>query len=190
VFYRWRPRNVQALCKANNVTPKVHRTVFQRIARNTDGYAPGSLPPDAEVITSSSEAIAGPLRKLVATRHGGGPALLEREPRAHMAGMVAYWSMLSMSLTLVALILYRYYQDLEAGLGWRERVVQFASTVVSSNWLVLIAHTAWDYPWVPGVAVVALFISLRVSRHLDARYSEFWHRTRGPLRDLLESIGK
>jgi hypothetical protein len=43
VFYRWLPRNVRRLCVESGVTPKVHRSVFERIARNTEGYAPGSI---------------------------------------------------------------------------------------------------------------------------------------------------
>ena len=58
VFYRWQPRDVQLLCDANGVTPKVHRSVFERIARNTEGYAPGSLPVDAAVISTPGPTAA------------------------------------------------------------------------------------------------------------------------------------
>jgi hypothetical protein len=34
---------------------------------------------------------------------------------------------------------------------------------------------------------LASLINLRVDRHLDARYSEFWHRLRAPLREVLET---
>src|SRR5262249_50782254 len=91
VFYRWRPRNIDALCRQHQVTPKVHRTVYQRIARNTEGYAPGSLPPDSRIITSSSKGIADALRRLVADHHGSRGPLMVRERGAHRIGVLAYW---------------------------------------------------------------------------------------------------
>ncbi|MGC4064932.1 MAG: DUF2235 domain-containing protein [Polyangiaceae bacterium] len=45
VYYRWRPRNSAALSRDQNIArPVVHESVFQRIARGTDGYAPLSVP--------------------------------------------------------------------------------------------------------------------------------------------------
>ncbi|MBC7777468.1 MAG: hypothetical protein H7246_18695, partial [Phycisphaerae bacterium] len=78
----------------------------------------------------------------------------------------------------------------DTGAGWRERAVQFVTTVASSNWFAVIARTVWHHPSLLAGAAGALFLSLRVHRHLDTRYSEFWHRLRGPLRELLESAGK
>ena len=54
VFYRWKPRDAERLCAKNGVPRRVHRTVFERIARNTDAYAPGSLPPRSEVVSTSA----------------------------------------------------------------------------------------------------------------------------------------
>lgn len=185
VLYRWNPRHVERLCRKNRVLPKVHRTVFHRIARNTEGYAPGSLPVDGDVITSSSPAIAEPLRQLVKTHHGDGGPLLDRERRAHAVGTFAYWLMVATGLVLVWLILSTYSDDLRS-VDWKSRAVELATTIPSSNWFGVAARTVWNYPWVLIGALVALWMMLRVDRHLDARYSEFWHGLRGPLRELLE----
>jgi hypothetical protein len=69
---------------------------------------------------------------------------------------------------------------------WRRLAVELATTIPSSNWFGIAARTVWNYPWVLIGALVALWIMLRVDWHLDARYSEFWHELRGPLRELLE----
>jgi len=56
VFYRWKPRNMQKLWvdqKAGTL-PTVHLSVLERIAHGTDGYAPGTLAPDASVTFTSS----------------------------------------------------------------------------------------------------------------------------------------
>lgn len=50
VFYRWKIRDVAALCRANNVTPKIHFTVFERIAHGTEDYAPGNIPAGTRVV--------------------------------------------------------------------------------------------------------------------------------------------
>lgn len=186
MFYRWKPRNVADLCRKSNVAPKVHRTVFQRIARNTEGYAPGSVPPDSEVVTSSSPEISGAIRQLVASQHAGDRSLIERERRAHLLGVTAYWLMILTTLTCLALIVGTYYADIQTIDGWRNRTLAMIRTIISTNWIGVTARTFWRYPWLLMGALLALFINLRVDRHLDACYSEFWHRLRGPLRTLLE----
>ena len=50
VFYRWKPRDIAQLCRANGVTPAIHLSVMERIAHGTEDYSPGNLPPDARVV--------------------------------------------------------------------------------------------------------------------------------------------
>ena len=54
VFYRWRPRDLETLCRDNEVTPALHVSVLERIAHGTDGYSPGNLPPRARVVVTST----------------------------------------------------------------------------------------------------------------------------------------
>jgi uncharacterized protein (DUF2235 family) len=187
MFYRWKPRTVAHICRASNVAPKLHRTVFQRIARNTEGYAPGSVPPDSAVVTSSSPQAAESIRTLVASHHADARSLIEGEWRAHVLGATAYWLMMLTSLACLALIFGTYYTDLQSLPTWRHRAVAMVHTLISTNWIAVTARTVWRYPWLLAGALLALLINLRVDRHLDARYSEFWHGLRRPLRDLLES---
>lgn len=44
VFYRWKIRDVAAICRENHVTPRIHFSVFERIAHGTEDYAPGNIP--------------------------------------------------------------------------------------------------------------------------------------------------
>jgi len=52
VFYRWWPRDMQELCTTQNAgcPPKIHLSVLERIAHGTEGYAPGTLAPQVEVV--------------------------------------------------------------------------------------------------------------------------------------------
>jgi Uncharacterized alpha/beta hydrolase domain (DUF2235) len=56
VFYRWKPRNMQELCERQKAAtpPAVHLSVLERIAHGTDGYSPGTLAPNAEVVFTPS----------------------------------------------------------------------------------------------------------------------------------------
>jgi uncharacterized protein (DUF2235 family) len=50
IFYRWKIRDIAALCRNHNVQPKVHQTALERIAHGSDDYAPGNLPGNSEVV--------------------------------------------------------------------------------------------------------------------------------------------
>jgi uncharacterized protein (DUF2235 family) len=50
VFYRWKPRDIARLCRANGVTPAIHLSVMERIAHGTEDYSPGNLPAEARIV--------------------------------------------------------------------------------------------------------------------------------------------
>jgi uncharacterized protein (DUF2235 family) len=54
LFYRWKPRDIAQLCRANGVTPAIHLSVMERIAHGTEDYSPGNLPPDGRVVITSN----------------------------------------------------------------------------------------------------------------------------------------
>lgn len=51
-FYRYTPRNVQILCRKNEVTTKIHNSVYERILLSTGSYAPSNISPDLDNINS------------------------------------------------------------------------------------------------------------------------------------------
>ena len=48
IFYRWKLRDIAAICRMHHARPAVHLSVLERIAHGTDDYAPGNLPADGE----------------------------------------------------------------------------------------------------------------------------------------------
>src|SRR5262249_9504848 len=190
VFYRWLPRNPSRLCADNGSKPKAHRSVYERIARNTEGYAPGSVPPDAEVISlSQPSAVTDAVSDLVRTQHGTGGPLLAREPGTERLGRWSYW-LFVWGIVIAGLLVLR--QCPAAAVlgpgGWREVGPNVAGTIVSSQWLVLIFEVLWRNPWLVGWQVVTLAIAMWVDKRLDARYSDFWHRDQLRLR-LRQALG-
>ena len=178
VFYRWQPRDVQRLCDENGIVPKIHRSVFERIARNTEGYAPGSLPADAVVVsTAGSSAVSEAIRALVRDHHGSAIPLLRREARSQLLGRYAYWAFVYGVLVTAALMLWHYGADAAAGSErWQQVVRNLANRLASSYWLGLLLQVLWQNKWLPVWLLVTFWIGIRVDAQLDRAYSEFWHR--------------
>ena len=56
MYYRYEPRNITQLCRQNNVgLPKIHVSVFERIAECTGRYAPLNLPCQFEVVQTNDK---------------------------------------------------------------------------------------------------------------------------------------
>lgn len=181
VLYRWKPRNVEAICRRNGIDPpKVHCSVYERIALASEGYAPGSVPPDAEVVsTTASPWLKNDVRDLVRAGHRGGSSLLQRNMRLHQSGSWAYWLlMLSLLATLVLVC-------------WDHRSSLFRDRLVfGTHWPGWLVQTWWNHPWLVVSIAATLTWGLHVERMLDRRYSEFWQGLRLDLRDALGLGGK
>jgi hypothetical protein len=187
VFYRWKPRNVQALCREYGVMPKVHRSVFERLARNTDGYAPGSLPTNLEVVsTTLPPNVLDSIAATIEAAFGGKPPLVEQGRVWRVIGVTGYALLIAAVATLLALIFTTFIRDARAAAhGWRATVLAVANTVISSHWINVIVRTAWHHPSVIAMVAASLTLLLWADRRLDAFYSQFWHRIRRKLREAL-----
>jgi hypothetical protein len=61
IYYRYAPRNIMKLCSKNEAgnprkligRPKIHRSVIDRMLRDTDGYAPGLLPTEFDIVNTA-----------------------------------------------------------------------------------------------------------------------------------------
>ncbi|MCE3224296.1 MAG: protein of unknown function, DUF2235-containing [Nitrospira sp.] len=54
VYYRWEPRDIATLCREHHAgVPKIHISLFERIANGTDAYAPGNIPYESQIITTN-----------------------------------------------------------------------------------------------------------------------------------------
>jgi uncharacterized protein (DUF2235 family) len=111
IFYRWRIRDVAALCYRAGVRPKIHLSAVERIAHGTDDYAPGNLPADPTVVfTEPAERGHRPLllqraanlEEVIHQAHSGRPSLLESVRGTRRLGVTSYYVYLITS-TLVLL---------------------------------------------------------------------------------------
>jgi uncharacterized protein (DUF2235 family) len=111
IFYRWAPRDIAALCRANNVQPQVHLSVVERIAHGTEGYAPGNLPLNAGVIITptgdpyadtTAQCRAEAVEKVLQQAFMSRPNLLAEVAPHVKRGQVAYWIFIGSWAVLLA----------------------------------------------------------------------------------------
>jgi uncharacterized protein (DUF2235 family) len=190
VFYRWRPRDVRAVCRSRNTVPvKVHRSVFERIARNTEGYAPGALPPCPMVIsTSVSPSMTKAVEEIVGHYFGGPDALplMNREKLCLRVGYTSYVLFVCAVLTLTGLFLWGIWTNaagrMHEGTGLPGAIV---AAVGVSPLVDVLVSTVIHHPLIVLWLFGTLVAGLAVDAHLDTKYSEFWHKPRAALRNAL-----
>ncbi len=113
VYYRYSPRHVSSLCHdpANEVEiaePKIHHSVFKRIANNTSGYAPAGLPTSYRVVHPDG-AISDPDPDTYETASGRArrAELLERARDHVFWRRILYYAFVFVTLAILLMPLYR-----------------------------------------------------------------------------------
>jgi hypothetical protein len=194
VFYRWRIRDIEQICKAHGVRPKIHVSVLERIAHGTDDYSPGNLPADADVVftpppTSANAALAerraAAVQKVLATVPPG--TLLASVQGTMAVGQLSYYIYIATGLVfLKALwgITQRSLAQPEAAAG--------ALMSLLSPWETTIRAAAgvWAQPSLPvGLLIgflVAYVLTLVVEARMSRLFSGFWFQKQEALREGLK----
>ncbi len=174
LFYRWKIRDIASICRKNDVVPKLHVSVLERIAHGTDDYSPGNLPRDAEVIATKpakSEHVllanyrAVAVQKVLETIPG--ETLLDKARLTMRVGQLSYYLYLvSCVAVLVAALRVR-----------SEDILHPVAAGISSARLLLMLLGAFTLVYV---------MSLIVDRRLAATFSGFWYPKQTELRDNLK----
>jgi uncharacterized protein (DUF2235 family) len=202
MFYRWRIRDVAALCGRAGVAPKVHLSVIERIAHGTDDYAPGNLPPDpAIVVTPPAEATDLPLLtqraenagEVARAAHRGRASLMTDLAGTRRLGVLSYYIYL-VTCTLVLLAaaggttvsaLLNPWPLLES-IG--VLVFGLVTSPVTTAWSVVQTMvTDWRLSaWLAAGLVVAWLLATVTDRRMTAYFSQFWFEHQQALRDALK----
>lgn len=189
VYYRWQPRNIVRICSAHGIArPRVHASVFERIATRTDGYAPGNIPADMKIVSAPwTPDRTREIEELIRTAHRPGVAsLLEsRDVKLYVAlGKLSYYGFLALSVFAACWGLYRT-APVPVDATWWEHIVAIAKalpdlvTSMRALWslAMVLAGTWW---FLPGL-LICYVLSLIVDHGLDRRFSGFWHDLRARL---------
>ncbi len=212
LYYRWEPRDIAALCRKHEIaSPKVHVSVFERIALGTEGYAPGNLPANLTVVGTRKSLRPTPeqltaVRELVASRPGAGAGLSllhSGEIRSMLAlGKLSHWVFLG--ATAVALY-FAVEEALPGDHGIMERIRMACGVVAEAvlaawespsaalkslwpTWLDelpdSLLRTILSWPFI-GALVFCYALAAIVDYVMERRFAGFWHACRARLRALL-----
>lgn len=190
MFYRWSPRDVAAICRDNAMVPRIHRTAFDRIARNTQGYAPGMIPAEFELCSSSlSPARARAVESLVKSAQTGS-SLLNAQGSLLALGQVSYWGLIGAVVGLLVAGLSMYIREaFVTNASWPAVGATIVTGFFTAKWITEILRALWTVPLLFAIVAVAFVVSFGlqfyVANELDRRYSAFWHDLRRPLRKTL-----
>jgi len=201
VFYRWKPRDIGAMCHAKSVLPKLHVSVLERAAHGTQDYAPGNLPPGAKVVVTlppDAPQVALLQQRAWQTEQvmhqaQGGEALLARVKGPLVAGQVSYY--LYLAACLLALMAAPVVGQFSAALDPRfflRRAMELCGALLTSplqTGLGLGRELLADrvaLPWLGGAFVVAYAMTFFADQRMRAVFSGFWHGVQPQLRGALK----
>ena len=119
IYYRWQPRDIQALCQARNIhQAKIHVSVYERIAQSTEDYAPGNIPFDSLIVSHArcyhpdnlwpGHSVLAAIQAQVSaagTDFPGQTSLMQGMSSTIYQGKAAYYTFLGMSVIAVIALL-------------------------------------------------------------------------------------
>ncbi len=117
VYYRWEPRDIGRFCEEHHMgPPKVHVSVFERLANSTGGYAPINIPDRFQVVGTGGtrpwpnrELLDNMTRQLEPQQgsnksRGANTSLLDGMSGIIRSGKQSYFTFVAVSLLLVGAI--------------------------------------------------------------------------------------
>ena len=130
--------------------------------------------------------------QLVDDNFGGPEALplMHRQARWLFVGRLSYWLFVYAVLALIALAAWSFVKDAAQGAQtWTDVVRGIGGNLAISHLISVVLATLLQFPLLIVWLVGTLVAGLVVDAHLDATYSDFWHKPRLPLRNAL-GLGK
>lgn len=164
-YYRYSPRDIYACCRDNGVIPRLHASAINRIVQGTEGYAPGNLPREFEIVDAdvvgcqwpeASETMTGVLQDKT--------SLLDRVRSWIVLRQLASWIFILTSLYIV-------WRSLPTDLcnrGLSGIISYFSSSELVSN----IASQPWC---LFGILLLIYLLTSLAQRRMQRIFSEFWH---------------
>jgi hypothetical protein len=206
IFYRWKPRDIQALCRARDVQPVIHASVLDRITHGTEDYAPGNLPPNAKVVNTPAgdqakdEIAAERARRIESVLHAAhrdGRSLLSQVRSAVAVGRLSYYVyLISCTAVLIAAVVPEdsgsrldpwVIVKSGAALIFKAAAMDFAPVIAAMKRLLV---TPQLLAGLVGGLLLSYLLSLYADTRMSSHFSKFWHEVQPKLRDALKSARK
>ena len=202
MFYRWKPRDIEEMCRDNAVAPAVHLSVLERIAHGTEDYNPGNLPARARVVITptgdpakdaTADQRAAELQDVLSSAHAGSPSLIAQVRTKVFLGRASSYLFL---LSCVALVLAA---ALLNGPEATSSLWSFPKSIALLLWGVVtspfdtaneVLGSLREHRVVLGVLAAGFLASYVLGRIADRGmskvFSQFWHKQQQRLRDALK----
>jgi uncharacterized protein (DUF2235 family) len=199
VFYRWKTREVAAMCRRNNVTPRIHVSVFERIAHGTEDYAPGNIPANTHIVVTPPDDLQDrhfvqrrALKVLAVLQSVGAPDLASVRP--YMAiGFVSYYLYLLTCLSALAVASgVRTVTDLLNPAAVVTSVGSLVAGLMSSPFatavdvLKQLSTQPQMMGWVAAGLVASYVMALIADTRMNAVFTRFWFEVQPVLRLALK----
>ncbi len=178
-YYRYRPRDIDTMCRENGITPTVHASVLERIVDGPDGYAPGNIPRGAGMAGRGNPAL--PLRvtlqQMQAALHSNS-SLLDRVRGLVRTRELSQYVVLALTLIMVVLAAWSGLTGATGGgsLDWLS--LQGLATLVGGFLLAAVRGARWSILLLVVAAVLAYLLNWLVGKRIHRVFSEFWYAVR------------
>ncbi len=169
-YFRYAPRDIYRICKNNGIQPQIHASAINRIRYGTDGYAPGNLPRNFEMVNGgiiqcewpqASEAMSNKLK--------GRTSLLETVSRLITFRQGVYWGFFVASLFAI-------YNAIPADLK-TQGILAVSTALFSGELISTLVSNLLSQPWILLLAIAVFYLLGLAARSLMRNtFSEFWHQ--------------
>ncbi len=166
VYYRYKPRDIAKFCQNAHTTPKIHISTIERILQGTDGYAPGNLPRDFEVV--SSRPVGSDLAKFINEfKNAIHPhtSLLEKHACLVRVRVFAYYLFLVFSLLALGGYLFHAEEKWYKALGG----------LFSLDGFVSLSEYLMNHCWIVVGWIIAVGIGLWARLSMKKKFTAFWY---------------
>ncbi len=112
VYYRYLPRDIEAICRTHGVSPKIHFSAVERVVQGSGGYAPGNIPTGCRIVATDAGATdLASIGREITTALQGRRSLLESVRPWVWILHYSHLVFLAASLAAVALVLWDSYRQ-------------------------------------------------------------------------------
>lgn len=194
-YYRYKPRDVGAIAREHGIEkPSIHLSTFHRIRARSEGYAPGNLPANLQIVATNGEINAkgeapedlARLMRLIPAQKPRDPSLLDEVSPYVRLRRYCHYMLVGLTATLLigAGIMDKHFAGTQSESNLLNKAAGVAGTVVPYAGAHLFNYLVKPFVAYPSILVAlltALLVAWSMGKLARGRMQEyfagFWRRT-------------